>query len=688
MLRFTEIPIRYSIPGVLIFFFILITGFTGINTWVSAQRKSEEQQLRYVSRRMVELQGYIENLALAKNETEIQRLLSFVSTLSSIEYSFVTDDQGLVIYSPRRAYLNKKLRDILPEAAVSRITASMQNPGGEVVLLEDRDHIAGVFPVFLADPANRIRSRKKGFYIELHYIGGDKTETALENLQRSQIPVIVFVLFLTLTGIFFYYRLNKRLTVIIHTTDHLAKGNLDFRTGLEGNDELAVLGRSVDKMAASLKESRNQIQRQNEDLYKTLKLLEERSRQIEEIYSTDPLTGLANRSRLQQDLLKKNSAAIALINIDRFSEINDFYGSQIGDQVIRAIGSRLTQILHGFSLSLYHLQADEFAVLSSDYTTLEFTEITRTIIANLQSREFQIEGQEIPVNATAAIATSDSGRDIMAAADMALRYAKNEHQDLILFTETLFLSETHQKNLYWTSKIRKALAMDRIMPFYQSISDNRTGEISKYECLIRMDDPPGPEISPSEFIDIAKKTRIYPLLTKIMIEKTFRFFQKNGLSFSVNLTAEDIRNQGTTDFLFRKIREFGLGNRLTIEIVESESIQNFKNAMEFIKALKAEGCSLAIDDFGTGYSNFNYLLQLDPDYIKIDGSLIQQINSNPQAAMIIEIIVEFSKRNGILTIAEFVSDAEIHESVKKMGIDFSQGYFIGKPDRFLKTGPV
>lgn len=151
------------------------------------------------------------------------------------------------------------------------------------------------------------------------------------------------------------------------------------------------------------------------------------------------------------------------------------------------------------------------------------------------------------------------------------------------------------------------------------------------------------------------------------------------MEFSINLTIEDILNKEIKEFLYSMLNKYNFGSKVVFEIVESESIENFEAVTSFISHVKNFGCKIAIDDFGTGYSNFVYLMKLTPDYIKIDGSLIKEIDSNIQAQIVVSTIVDFAKKMGIKTIAEFVETEIIFNKVKEMNIDYSQGYFFSEP---------
>lgn len=224
-----------------------------------------------------------------------------------------------------------------------------------------------------------------------------------------------------------------------------------------------------------------------------------------------------------------------------------------------------------------------------------------------------------------------------------------------------------------------------ILPFFQPILNIKTNKIEKFECLIRLIDEDGKAVEPFFFLDIAKKVKIYNKLTMVVIEKAFKVFKENSYEFSINLSIEDILNEELELFLLEKIEQYRVGSRLILEIVETEEIENFKPIQVFCQKLRTFGCKIAIDDFGTGYSNFEYLAKLDVDIIKIDGSLIKNIQSDNGAHLIANTIHTFSKNIKAKTVAEYVENREILTILKEMGVDYAQGYHIGRPAEELKN---
>lgn len=400
-----------------------------------------------------------------------------------------------------------------------------------------------------------------------------------------------------------------------------------------------------------------------------------RQQQIILNHTTDNLTGLPNRQKLLDDLTEMDKPILALINIDRFSEANNFYGNDIGDLLLIKFSERLKE---SFSdILVYRLTGDEFAILTSTLSENELETLCADYISSLENNVFHINEYEINVSATVGLASMIG--NVYVNAGMALRVAKESRQALLFYTSKFDLQKRSKENMEWTKKIKRAIEDDRIVVFIQPIIDRRTGQINKYECLMRLIDVDGKEISPFFFLEIAKYARLYPQLTEIMINKSFSYFSDRTESFSINLTIEDILNPKTRSILTHKLQTSSIAHRLVLEIVESEGIENYNDVFEFIEEMKEFGCRIAIDDFGTGYSNFEYLMKLAPDFVKIDGSIIKNIAHDESAQKVVSLITEFSKNIGAQTIAEFVCDQSVYEQVDAIGVDYFQGYYLGKP---------
>ncbi|MDD2905815.1 MAG: EAL domain-containing protein [Sulfurimonas sp.] len=410
------------------------------------------------------------------------------------------------------------------------------------------------------------------------------------------------------------------------------------------------------------------------------KMFQAKKDELEKSIITDALTGFSSRYKLMQDIQKAPNASLALLNIDNFREINDFFGYEFGDSTILEVSKTVYEsVPHTMNHIFYHLQGDEFAILCRDTNEEKFIQMIQNILAEVNSKDFYVLQEDISLQFSAGLSFIKNHTVLLATANIALKNAKKERKALKIYDDTSTTSKEYKSNLVWTKKLKDAIKEDRIVVYYQPVVCNLTKEYEKYEALVRLVSKEGEIIPPSQFLDIAKRTKNYIQITQIVVAKSFAAFEHLPYQFAINLTIIDILDTEFNLFLFDKLEGYSGVSRVTFEIVESEGIENYKEVAEFIKKVKSYGCKIAIDDFGTGYSNFEYLINLQVDIIKIDGSLIRHINTNQNANAVIKAIVTFAKSMNMQTIAEFVEDESIFLACKELGIDYSQGYYFSKP---------
>lgn len=401
---------------------------------------------------------------------------------------------------------------------------------------------------------------------------------------------------------------------------------------------------------------------------------------IEYQFYYDTLTGLQNRRKLTEKLEKEVNLFLMIINIDSFQEINDLYGDETGDSVLKDFALLLKEIMPD-SRMLYRLHSDEFAYLCHRSTSSqEYDIFTSMIIEKISQKSFTLS-QRGNINISVTIGSAYGAIMLLANADIALRLAKKSKKDYLLYDDSMAMSKEYEKNFIWSKRLKYAIEHDKIVPVFQPIVDTKTQKIVKYEALIRMVDKNNLLIAPVFFLELAKKNKLYHQLTKIMIEKTFDKFKDSLYSVSINISVEDIINKDVYDFIIEKLQTYKMGSRIGFEILESEGIENFEQVIAFIDDVKKYGCTISIDDFGTGYSNFEYLMKLKIDFIKIDGSMIKNIDTDMNSQMITQTIVEFANKMNIKTVAEFVYSKNVFEKVGELNVDFAQGYYFGEPSR-------
>jgi diguanylate cyclase (GGDEF)-like protein len=402
--------------------------------------------------------------------------------------------------------------------------------------------------------------------------------------------------------------------------------------------------------------------------------VEEKTKQLISQSFEDSLTGLPNRHSLQYDMDRNTYKSLIILNLYNFREINDFFGFAIGDDLLRQVGHWILN----FNLHPYRLSGDEFAILiDEDFTKDELETLCLRLLNRMNDHPFSVGDETISLSVTIGIDMSPTIS--LTHADIALHEAKEQSHHIAFYNRDSHVEEQFQANIALTATIHKALNSGRIICFYQPIVSMQTGRIEKYETLVRMIDESANIIPPLDFLKTAQKTRLYPQITQTVIEHACNTFKNRNEEFSVNLSIRDILDHATVRFIEEMIVQTDTAHRIVFEILESEGIDNFDTVIQFIQKMKGLGAKIAIDDYGTGYSSLENILRLDIDYLKIDGSIIRNIISDPKHAIAVQSIADFAAKLGIKTIAEFVSSEEIYNHLKSIGITYSQGYYTGKP---------
>jgi len=408
--------------------------------------------------------------------------------------------------------------------------------------------------------------------------------------------------------------------------------------------------------------------------------------QIIEQHFKDELTGFGNREALFHRLrTDEGQKLLILLNLVGFSEINDYLGYDVGDDLLKQIADFLMQTFDNHSDVVFRINGDEFAVLLAECDQKMFHKLREKIkrmIHSLENKVFTIKGYEVVVRLNVGVAEGTTD-EIYMQSHVALKEAKMHNQAVMFYDSSEALKIKTKQNLQVIQKIQAAIENDRIVPFFQGIYDNKLHKITKYEVLMRLQEEDGSYLSPYYFLDQAKKTRLYEKLTKIMIRKSFEYLKDFNVDFSINLTKGDILSSSVKECLYETIKKYQCAHRVVLEIVESEGIENFSEITSFIHEVKQLGCRIAIDDFGTGYSNFAYLVKLKVDIIKIDGSLIKDIDTNETSAMTVETIVSFAQKMGYSIVAEFVDRMSVQEKLQSLHVEFSQGYLFSKPSPII-----
>ncbi|MFY9105891.1 bifunctional diguanylate cyclase/phosphodiesterase [Aliarcobacter cryaerophilus] len=409
----------------------------------------------------------------------------------------------------------------------------------------------------------------------------------------------------------------------------------------------------------------------------------EQKKLIEEQF-IDELTLLPNRQKLLKDLKDSKIQKIAMININSFRDINNFYGFEAGDLVLKKFSQiLLDKISTNINLDLYRVANDVFAICTKNKDNLkEIRDICTNIIEYFSLHPILINNNSFYLSISIGVARNckDSAvqNNLLSKAEYALRIAKKRDISILFLDENIELYNKLKENKKLIEELKNALISNNLLIYGQKLINNISKK-EKYEILMRVKLEDGSILTPYSFLKEAKKAKLYLGMTRMLVKKACEYFKDKDIDFNLNLTLEDIKDEYTMDFIVNAMEKTNTAKQITFEIVESEGIESFTEVSNFIKKAKKLGCKIAIDDFGTGYSNFEYIIKLDVDYIKIDGSLIKNINTDNNLYLTVQTIVGFAKALKIKTVAEFVHNEEVLNCVKNLDIDYSQGFFIDEP---------
>ncbi len=398
----------------------------------------------------------------------------------------------------------------------------------------------------------------------------------------------------------------------------------------------------------------------------------------------DPLTKVYNRQYLNE-YLKTSSLKdyqLMMIDLDFFKQVNDNYGHDIGDIVIIDVVNQIKNNIRQKDI-LVRYGGEEFLLLIHKQSLETALSIAQRIKDTIASNKIEAVDKYIMITISIGINPFPF-------------YAKNFDEAVKIADEQLYKAKTSGRNCIKISRdtnrqqsqtskrigdVKSAIDENRILCAYQPIVSVKTGETLKYEMLLRLLDTEGSIVPPLEFIPAIRHTNVYINITKIVLDFAIKTLQEHDFELSINLDLQDILNADIMALIrdgFANHPE--LTSRLTIEILEHEEITNFEVIKEHIDILKNLGFKIAIDDFGSGYANFQYLLHLNIDILKIDGSLVRDIDTNINSYYIVETIANFAKKMDIEIIAEQVETLEEAEKLKELNIDYLQGYLLGKPE--------
>lgn len=399
----------------------------------------------------------------------------------------------------------------------------------------------------------------------------------------------------------------------------------------------------------------------------------------------DPLTKLYNRHFLDEigTRIKLEKTIIAVLDLDHFKRINDIYGHDAGDLVLSEISQVLLKQVRTNDVLIRYGGEEFILILRHNQKVNESIKAIERLHKSIEKLQITMpDKSKVKITASIGINASPnlsrSLTDAIILADKMLYFAKTSGRNRI---EIYNSSEGKSISLKTPEEIKQAIINGYLVPYFQPIYDLRLNKIVKYEALARIVDENGIVHPPIEFINSIKFTSTYRLLSKIMIQSAFDKIEEKNIAISINFDIGDFFDETLFEQILESIKDHENSNMLTIELLEDDKPKNMQEISKKIEKLKSLGVKIAIDDFGSGFANYGYLLGINPNILKIDGSIVQQLLTNKTSVDIVKSITALCKILQIDVVAEYVSDVGMISVLREIGVDFAQGYAIGKPAR-------
>ena len=507
-------------------------------------------------------------------------------------------------------------------------------------------------------------------------------------LANIRFAIAVLAVLLIMFALYGRHALRKALASISELQkpiQELAKGNLNVKFEPAQHREISDIVEALETTAAALSE---------------------RDAQLRNLANHDSLTGLYNRRRFNEELRREivslmrkvHSSALFFIDLDQFKYINDACGHPAGDRLICKVADELQRSVRRDDV-LARFGGDEFVILLRDVDIVGATASAETILTNMR-RLAHIEGEQV-FHVHCSIGVTMMGGDnfhhdeLINQADIACREAKSAGRNRMrVYARPEDADDGELTDVSWMTSLREALDEDKFEIRFQPINTILTGETTHHELLIRLKAEDGSYISPDAFLPSAVRFGLMNEIDFWMIRNAAIAYAKysspqNPIKFAINLSANAFENDDLTSYVQETFERHEVRpGDIIFEITESLAVRRPLQVDRQIATLRDLGCQFALDDFGTGYSSFSYLQKLQFDYIKIDGTFVQDLPNNPVDQKMIRLIAEVGKEAGMQTIAEYVRNVESLELLAELGVDMAQGYFVGRPTKAPKTQPT
>lgn len=391
-------------------------------------------------------------------------------------------------------------------------------------------------------------------------------------------------------------------------------------------------------------------------------------------------TNMPNKEALLSDLSFCDEPKLVLFRIEDYELIEEFYSDEIASMIELEFSKIIMESLidECKNALLYHIGEGEFALLNDTPIVSKMWDNCNYFYNSVKNSVIYFEDIEYHIDIVLSYAYGSKQR-LFEHARMGLNYAIKTNKNIVSANDVMqSVHKSAKENIKMVKELKSALKNGNIISHFQPIYNNKTKTIDKYESLVRIEQEEK-ILYPSSFLSVAKKGKYYNKISKEVLKNSFNALNNTNKNISINISISDLEDEDIKEYICSYLKENkDKGSRIIFELLEEDNSEEFDKAVRFIHMIKGFGVKIAIDDFGSGYSNFKRLLELQPDFLKIDGTLIKSIDKDPFSRNLVESIHNFSLKSDIKTIAEFVEDEKIFDIINEIGIDYTQGFYIGK----------
>lgn len=479
----------------------------------------------------------------------------------------------------------------------------------------------------------------------------------------------------------------------------LGRGDLDAARATPIADRVPVTSRDeLGEMASAFNTMLAEISRAATSLDGARRQLQHSRGELEYLADHDPLTALPNRRHIEAEIDRlitsctaaNQPCAILILDLDGFKYINDSRGHAVGDQVLVQVARLFRSVLRPAD-RIGRLGGDEFAALLTNATPEDAEGIVHRMLEALRCEPIMVtSGQAIRLTASVGLAFLDpaepqASRDLLIEADVAMYHAKTGGRDRLALYSTADPGQADLRHRHtWVNRIQDALDHDTFVLHAQPILNLASDEVDRYELLLRMRDHDGALIMPGQFLAIAERAGMIGQIDRWVIGEACRMLREHQLAggrghFEVNLSGPSMGDPAILQVIEDGLASLPRPGGLIIEVTETAAITDIDRARQFAERLETLGCEFALDDFGAGYGSFYYLKHLPFDYLKLDGEFIRELTTNRADQALVKSLVQIAKELGKQTVAEFVENEETLHMLGRLGVDYAQGYHIGRP---------